>query len=242
MKNFNSQTLDHFVRFGNFSDKKEREKIAEIFAKWEEVPLDKTLIPKHYQENINKIISDKTINDLLNAQPHLKEDILQKAIAFLEKSEEEVAKKVDLSPQEDLIEAIEQFDFQNSLISKKIGDEFSKRFEVIENEAQIKRNELLKNLKNEILKEWSEKISNNKFRIRDRKNNPEDAKNEDDLFDRLKNSSVENFVRYWKSDIYNQYLKSIYSRKDFDLNAFTQKLETIENQKNRKRHYKNRDF
>lgn len=144
MKNFNSDTLNHFVRFGNFSDRKEREKIAEIFAKWEEVPLDKTLIAKHYQENINKIISDKTINNLLNTQPHLKEEILQKAITFLEKIEEEVAKKIDISSHEYLIEEIEQFDFQNkkfnfqnALIPKKIGDEFSKRFEAIENEVQL---------------------------------------------------------------------------------------------------------
>lgn len=249
MKNFNSDTLNHFVRFGNFSDRKEREKIAEMFTKWEEVPLDKTLISKHCQENINKIISDRTINDLLNTQPHLKEEILQKAIAFLEKTEKEVAKKVDLSPQEDLIEAIEQFDFQkqkfdfqNSLISKKIGDEFSKCFKAIENEPQVKRNELLKNLKNEILKEWSGKISNNKFRVRDRKNNPEDAKNEDDLFDRLKNSSVENFIKDWKSNTYHQYLKSIYSRKDFDLNAFTKKIKTLEDQKIEKDVQKIEDF
>ena len=85
MINSKSEILDKFVRFGKIADKSVRTQIAEYLKNWEVVPIEKSFIERKYQDSLNKIIADETINTLLEKYPHLRDEIFEKAIALLEK-------------------------------------------------------------------------------------------------------------------------------------------------------------
>lgn len=240
MKIFDSASLNKFVKFGIVSDRKEREKIAENLIRWEAVPLEKTLISKKYQENINKIIEDKEINGFLSMFPHLKEEIYHKVTHLLEQIDLELNNESNFQYQEEInqIQGFQSYDFKEDysfdLFKKHIPNEIKQtilpNLQAIEEEPKIERKKLFADLQKEVINEWENQIKNNKFRIRDRKKDAEKTAEEDELLNRLKQSSVEEFVRDWGTNVYHSFLKTIYSKKDLDLNKFTQNLKNIENQ------------
>ena len=110
MINSKSEILDKFVRFGKIADKSVRTQIAECLKNWQVVPIEKSFIERKYQDSLNKIIADETINRLLKEHPHLRDEIFEKAIALLEKIVVET-EKIELPSHKELIEKVNKNDF-----------------------------------------------------------------------------------------------------------------------------------
>ena len=238
MKNFKSEILNRFVRFGNVSDKKEREKIAENLFKWEATPLDKTLIDKKHQESINLLVEDERISDLLGKYPNLKEDFFSKALQMLEEVESisEEIQTPEIIQKENFIKQLEKRNTENQLlflyeksIPKNIQEEFKLNYDIINNEPQELKSQKLEKLQSSILREWENCVQSNKFRIRDRKNDPNNAQIEDGYIEHFKRLSIEDFLIYWKKDFIQQFLKKTYRRKDLNLTEFNKQLDEIKN-------------
>ena len=223
MINPKSEVLDKFVRFGKIADKSVRTQIAKCLKNWEVVPIEKSFIERKYQDSLNKIIADETINTLLEKHPHLRDEIFEKAIALLEKIATET-EKIELPSHKELIEKVKKNDF--SELPKDLIAKHRKLFESIVKVEESAKIEQYKFLKEEFQNKWDTSINSNKFRIRDRKKNIESAKEEDELFERVKKLSI----KEWKANTFTNFLKNTYSKKDFDLTYYNKKIKEIENQ------------
>lgn len=227
MINSKSEVLDKFVRFGKIADKKERSQIAECLKNWQVVPIEKSFMERKFQDSLNKIIADETVNTLLEKHSHLRDEIFEKAIALLEKIATET-EKIELSSHKELIEKVKKNDF--SELPKNL---IEKQRNLLETTLKARENakiEQYKFLKEEFQNKWDSSINSNKFRIRDRKKNIESAKEEDELFERVKKLSIKDFLKEWKVNTFTNFLKNTYSKKDFDLTYYNKKIKEIENQ------------
>ena len=227
MINSKSEVLDKFVRFGKIADKKERSQIAECLKNWQVVPIEKSFMERKFQDSLNKIIADETVNTLLEKHPHLRDEIFEKAIALLEKIALET-EKIELPSHKELIEKVKKNDF--SELPKDLIAKHRKLFESIVKVEESAKIEQYKFLKEEFQNKWDSSINSNKFRIRDRKKNIESAKEEDELFERVKKLSIKDFLKEWKVNTFTNFLKNTYSKKDFDLTYYNKKIKEIENQ------------
>ena len=166
MINSKSEVLDKFVRFGKIADKKERSQIAECLKNWQVVPIEKSFMERKFQDSLNKIIADETVNTLLEKHSHLRDEIFEKAIALLEKIATET-EKIELSSHKELIEKVKKNDF--SELPKNL---IEKQRNLLETTLKARENakiEQYKFLKEEFQNKWDSSINSNKFRIRDRK-------------------------------------------------------------------------
>nr|WP_315126375.1 VWA domain-containing protein [uncultured Capnocytophaga sp.] len=227
MINSKSEILDKFVRFGKIADKSVRTQIAECLKNWQVVPIEKSFIERKYQDSLNKIIADETVNTLLEKHPHLRDEIFEKAIALLEKIATET-EKIELPSHKELIEKVKKNNF--SELPKDLIAKHRKLFESIVKVEESAKIEQYKFLKEEFQNKWDSSINSNKFRIRDRKKNIESAKEEDELFERVKKLSIKDFLKEWKVNTFTNFLKNTYSKKDFDLTYYNKKIKEIENQ------------
>ena len=227
MINFKSEVLDKFVRFGKIADKKERSQIAECLKNWQVVPIEKSFMERKFQDSLNKIITDETVNTLLEKHPHLRDEIFEKAIALLEKIATET-EKIELSSHKELIEKVKKNDF--SELPKNLIEKQRNLLETTSKARENAKIEQYKFLKEEFQNKWDSSINSNKFRIRDRKKNIESAKEEDELFERVKKLSIKDFLKEWKVNTFTNFLKNTYSKKDFDLTYYNKKIKEIENQ------------
>ena len=227
MINSKSEVLDKFVRFGKIADKKERSQIAECLKNWQVVPIEKSFMERKFQDSLNKIIADETVNTLLEKHPHLRDEIFEKAIALLEKIATET-EKIELPSHKELIEKVKKNNF--SELPKDLIAKHRKLFESIVKVEESAKIEQYKFLKEEFQNKWDSSINSNKFRIRDRKKNIESAKEEDELFERVKKLSIKDFLKEWKVNTFTNFLKNTYSKKDFDLTYYNKKIKEIENQ------------
>jgi von willebrand factor type A len=227
MINSKSEVLDKFVRFGKIADKKERSQIAECLKNWQVVPIEKSFMERKFQDSLNKIIADETVNTLLEKHPHLRDEIFEKAIALLEKIALET-EKIELPSHKELIEKVKKNNF--SELPKDLIAKHRKLFESIVKVEESAKIEQYKFLKEEFQNKWDSSINSNKFRIRDRKKNIESAKEEDELFERVKKLSIKDFLKEWKVNTFTNFLKNTYSKKDFDLTYYNKKIKEIENQ------------
>ena len=227
MINSKSEVLDKFVRFGKIADKKERSQIAECLKNWQVVPIEKSFMERKFQDSLNKIIADETVNTLLEKHPHLRDEIFEKAIALLEKIAIET-EKIELPSHKELIDKVKKNDF--SELPKDLIAKHRKLFESIVKVEESAKIEQYKFLKEEFQNKWDSSINSNKFRIRDRKKNIESAKEEDELFERVKKLSIKDFLKEWKVNTFTNFLKNTYSKKDFDLTYYNKKIKEIENQ------------
>ena len=227
MINSKSEVLDKFVRFGKIADKKERSQIAECLKNWQVVPIEKSFMERKFQDSLNKIIADETVNTLLEKHPHLRDEIFEKAIALLEKIVVET-EKIELPSHKELIEKVKKNNF--SELPEDLIAKHRKLFESIVKVEESAKIEQYKLLKEEFQNKWDSSINSNKFRIRDRKKNIESAKEEDELFERVKKLSIKDFLKEWKVNTFTNFLKNTYSKKDFDLTYYNKKIKEIENQ------------
>ena len=227
MINSKSEVLDKFVRFGKIADKSVRTQIAECLKNWQVVPVEKSFMERKLQDSLNKIIADETINTLLEKSPHLRDEIFEKAIALLEKIVVET-EKIELPSHKELIEKVKKNNF--SELPKDLIAKHRKLFESIVKVEESAKIEQYKFLKEEFQNKWDSSINSNKFRIRDRKKNIESAKEEDELFERVKKLSIKDFLKEWKVNTFTNFLKNTYSKKDFDLTYYNKKIKEIENQ------------
>ena len=166
MINSKSEVLDKFVRFGKIADKKERSQIAECLKNWQVVPIEKSFMERKFQDSLNKIIADETVNTLLEKHPHLRDEIFEKAIALLEKIATET-EKIELSSHEELIEKVKKNDF--SELPKNLIEKQRNLLETTSKARENAKIEQYKFLKEEFQNKWDSSINSNKFRIRDRK-------------------------------------------------------------------------
>lgn len=227
MINSKSEILDKFVRFGKIADKSVRTQIAECLKNWQVVPVEKSFMERKFQDSLNKIIADETINTLLEKHPHLRDEIFEKVIAHLEKIVVET-EKIELPSHKELIEKVKKNNFSELL--KDLIAKHRKLFESIVKVEESAKIEQYKFLKEEFQNKWDSSINSNKFRIRDRKKNIESAKEEDELFERVKKLSIKDFLKEWKVNTFTNFLKNTYSKKDFDLTYYNKKIKEIENQ------------
>ena len=227
MINSKSEVLDKFVRFGKIADKKERSQIAECLKNWQVVPIEKSFMERKFQDSLNKIIADETVNTLLEKHSHLRDEIFEKAIALLEKIATET-EKIELSSHKELIEKVKKNDF--SELPKNLIEKQRNLLETTSKARENAKIEQYKFLKEEFQNKWDSSINSNKFRIRDRKKNIESAKEEDELFERVKKLSIKDFLKEWKVNTFTNFLKNTYSKKDFDLTYYNKKIKEIENQ------------
>ena len=228
MINSKSEILDKFVRFGKIADKSVRTQIAECLKNWQVVPIEKSFIERKYQDSLNKIIADETINRLLKEHPHLRDEIFEKAIALLEKIVVET-EKIELPSHKELIEKVNKNDF--SELPEGLIEKHRKLFESIEKVEESAKIEQYKLLKEEFQNKWEFCIDTNVFRIRDREEDIQSAIEEDKLFEIVKRLSVQDFLKEWKANTFTNFLKTIYSRRDFDLASYNQKIIDIESHK-----------
>ena len=227
MTNSKLEILDKFVRFGKIADKRERTQIAECLKNWQVVPIEKSFIEKKYQDSLNKIIADETINTLLKEQPHLRDEIFERTIIFLEKVATET-ERIELPSHKELIDKVKKNDF--SELPKNL---IEKQRNLLETTLKARENAKIEQyqlLKDDFQNKWDSSINSNKFRIRDRKKNIESAKEEDELFERVKKLSIKDFLKEWKVNTFTNFLKNTYSKKDFDLTYYNKKIKEIENQ------------
>jgi hypothetical two-component regulator system yiem receptor component protein len=227
MTNSKSEVLDEFIRFGKVADKRERTQIAECLRNWQVVPIEKSFIEKKYQDSLNKIIADETINTLLKEQPHLRDEIFERAITFLEKVATET-ERIELPSRKELIEKVKKNDF--SELPKNLVEKQRNLLESILKAGGNAKIEQYKLLKDDFQNKW-ESCMNSEFRVKDREEDIEIAIEENKLFERVKILSVEDFLKEWKVNNIKKFLKIIYSKEDFDLTYYDQKIRDIENQK-----------
>lgn len=227
MINSKSEVLDKFVRFGKIADKKERTQIAECLKNWQVVPIEKSFIERKYQDSLNKIIADETINTLLKEQPHLRDEIFERAIIFLEKVATET-ERIELPSRKELIEKVNKNDFSG--LSEDLITKHKNLFESIVRAEENAKIEQYKFLKEDFQNKW-ESCIDSKFRVMDREEDIENAIEEEKLLQIVKRLSVEDFLKKWEANTFTNVLKNIYSKKDFDLTSYNLKIKNIENQK-----------
>jgi len=129
---------------------------------------------------------------------------------------------------EAFVEKVKKNNF--SELPKDLIAKHRKLFESIVKVEESAKIEQYKFLKEEFQNKWDSSINSNKFRIRDRKKNIESAKEEDELFERVKKLSIKDFLKEWKVNTFTNFLKNTYSKKDFDLTYYNKKIKEIENQ------------
>jgi hypothetical two-component regulator system yiem receptor component protein len=227
MTNSKSEVLDKFVRFGKIADKRERIQIAECLKNWQIIPIEKSFIERKYQDSLNKIIADETINTLLKEQPYLREEIFEKAIAFLEKMAMEI-EKIELPSHKELIEKVKKNDFSG--LSEDLITKHKNLFESIVRAEENAKMGQYKLLKEDFQNKW-ESCIDSKFRVMDREEDIENAIEEEKLLQIVKRLSVEDFLKKWKANTFTNFLKNTYSKKNFDLTSYDLKIKDIENQK-----------
>ena len=227
MTNSKSEVLDKFVRFGKIADKRERIQIAECLKNWQIIPIEKSFIERKYQDSLNKIIADETINTLLKEQPYLREEIFEKAIVFLEKMAMEI-EKIELPSHKELMEKVKKNDFSG--LSEDLITKHKNLFESIVRAEENAKMGQYKLLKEDFQNKW-ESCIDSKFRVMDREEDIENAIEEEKLLQIVKRLSVEDFLKKWKANTFTNVLKNIYSKKDFDLTSYNLKIKDIENQK-----------
>lgn len=242
MINSSNEIFTRFIKFGNISTEREREKIAEIVNEWNYVSLETSNIDKKYLDTINSLITDEKITSILSVQPHLKKEFIKKLFQLLEKIDANIENKPTFDKEEKLIQEYNEFQisefedgngvYTNSqtLDEKQINDYKVDLQLVIDDKENVKDSKFTK-LHKTISNNWKRLIEKQpKTAIAQQLQKISEKPEEEQLKEAFDKLPIDTFKKEWKNwNNYKEFLKTKYRKRDFDLNKYQEDFKTIEN-------------
>lgn len=242
MINSSNEIFTRFIKFGNISTEREREKIAEIVNEWNYVSLETSNIDKKYLDTINSLITDEKITSILSVQPHLKKEFIKKLFQLLEKIDANIENKPTFDKEEKLIQEYNEFQisefedgngvYTNSqtLDEKQINDYKVDLQLVIDDKDNVKVSKFTK-LHKTISNNWKRLIEKQpKTAIAQQLQKISEKPEEEQLKEAFDKLPIDTFKKEWKNwNNYKEFLKTKYRKRDFDLNKYQEDFKTIEN-------------
>lgn len=238
----NNEIFTRFIKFGNISSVREREKIAEIIKEWNYVSIENSNIDKKYLDTINSFITDESISSILSIQPHLKNEFIKKLFQLLEKIDANIENKPAFDKEENLIQKFDEFQISelkngNTIFNKsKVLDEAQiSNYEidlqlVIDDKEKTKFSKFTK-LHKTISNNWKRLIEKQpKTAIAQQLQKISEKSDEEQLKEIFDKLPIDKFKKEWKKwNNYKEFLKTKYRKRDFDLNKYQEEFKTIEN-------------
>ena len=242
MINSSNEIFTRFIKFGNISTEREREKIAEIVNEWNYVSLETSNIDKKYLDTINSLITDEKITSILSVQPHLKKEFIKKLFQLLEKIDANIENKPTFDKEEKLIQEYNEFqisEFEDgngvytksqTLDEKQINDYKVDLQLVIDDKENVKDSRFTK-LQKTISNNWKRLIEKQpKTAIAQQLQKISEKPEEEQLKEAFDKLPIDTFKKEWKNwNNYKEFLKTKYRKRDFDLNKYQEDFKTIEN-------------
>lgn len=238
MMNSNEEIYSRFVKFGGVSTTEERRKITEIVKEWSHVPLAESNIDARYLETINLFVSDERINEILLAQPHLKQEMVKKLFTLLEKIDSNVERKPGFEAEEALISQFRKHDVleqegelcaRSQVLTEELIENYEERKRTLLEEAE--------QLKEDRYSKLQKKISNNWKRLMKKQPNTsigqqlqELSKDQEEvkLKEALDGLTPKDFRVEWKKwNATKEFIKKKYRKREFDLGKYQDEYDAL---------------
>jgi len=242
MINSNNEIFTRFIKFSKISTERERRKISEIIKEWNYVSIEMSNIDKKYLDTINSFITDESVTAILSMQPHLKNEFIKKLFQLLEKIDANIENKPTFDKEENLIQKYDEFQITelengNTIFSKsKVLDETQiSNYEidlqlVIDDKEKTKVSKFTK-LHKTISNNWERLIEKQpKTAIAQQLQKISKKSEEQQRKEIFDNWPIDKFKKEWKKwNVYKEFFKTKYRKRDFDLNKYQEEFKKIEN-------------